>query len=370
MVLAGWASDNWAATNVGELDFLAVMLGTDTVGTPAPTNPTLPHTVTTTPAPTVTWSPAPAPNPPGTTHSPVSTPIIAGVASATAAVGVIAAVACLWRRRKEKLRTAEHLHSPPATKGLEKCNQVQEPQSDPHPDPDPVTRDMPPPPPPHQHRHVPPPPLPTPAASSEVAAGSQRAPASFLSSAGGVTSRGASCLLDGGDRAAEPDSAVTAFTTVASTEENTDPPPFAAEIDVMGAANHSGRFRGGDAHNRSHAGTSAGTSRAASNRMGVSEAVLEAAQDLAQRSQILGVSEAATLVSILVKLVTDKRGNIAGVEWRVKRCRSIIIILQRAEKLLGKVSQRTPCFARYCGPPLLLTCGGGVPQRRVCRDRL
>lgn len=64
---------------------------------------------------------------------------------------------------------------------------------------------------------------------------------------------------------------------------------------------------------------------------------MEAAWELAQVSQIPGVCEATTLLAMLVTLVTDNMGSIEGAEWRVKRCRSILIMLERAARVLGKV---------------------------------
>ncbi|CAN0419495.1 unnamed protein product, partial [Scytosiphon promiscuus] len=66
-----------------------------------------------------------------------------------------------------------------------------------------------------------------------------------------------------------------------------------------------------------------------------------AAQELAERSQIPGVGEAAALVSILVNLVADSRSNAEGAEARLKQCRSIIRLLQRAAEVLGKVRDAT-----------------------------
>lgn len=77
--------------------------------------------------------------------------------------------------------------------------------------------------------------------------------------------------------------------------------------------------------------------------VGVARAVMEAARDLAQSSPILGVSEAATAVSILVDLVTNSKDNQSGGEERLKRCRSIVVLLQRASKVLGKV-RCCPCL--------------------------
>lgn len=66
---------------------------------------------------------------------------------------------------------------------------------------------------------------------------------------------------------------------------------------------------------------------------------MEAGHHLASHSAIPGLCEAARLVSILVKLVTDYQDGTRDVEWRVKRCRSIITVLERAGAVLGKVSR-------------------------------
>ncbi|CAM9095208.1 unnamed protein product [Ectocarpus sp. 6 AP-2014] len=64
------------------------------------------------------------------------------------------------------------------------------------------------------------------------------------------------------------------------------------------------------------------------------QAVLVAAEELAHYCQIPGVSEAATAVSILVHLVLDSRELTSGTG--VKRCRSIVMMLERAAKVLGQ----------------------------------
>lgn len=69
----------------------------------------------------------------------------------------------------------------------------------------------------------------------------------------------------------------------------------------------------------------------------VVKAVVEAARNLATQSHFPGVSEAATLVSILVNLVSDDHACSAEVESRVKRCRLVIMMLQRASLVIGKV---------------------------------
>ena len=81
---------------------------------------------------------------------------------------------------------------------------------------------------------------------------------------------------------------------------------------------------------------------------GVTHAVMGAAHDLAQMSQIAGVSEVAGLVIVLMNLVTDNSDNVDGAENMVKRCRSVVTLLQRAENVLQDVSdarvQCSKCF--------------------------
>ena len=77
--------------------------------------------------------------------------------------------------------------------------------------------------------------------------------------------------------------------------------------------------------------------RYSADALDVVEAVVEAGHQLASNSAIPGICEAARLVSILVRLVTDYRDGSSEVEWRVKRCRSIIFMLERAGEVLAKV---------------------------------
>lgn len=74
----------------------------------------------------------------------------------------------------------------------------------------------------------------------------------------------------------------------------------------------------------------------------MARAVLEAAETLAQNcSSVPGVAEAATLVTVLVNLATDHRSNAGAAATRLRRCRSILTMLERAAKVLGKV--KAPC---------------------------
>lgn len=80
--------------------------------------------------------------------------------------------------------------------------------------------------------------------------------------------------------------------------------------------------------------------RASSDGIGLGQAVGDAAHELARNCHIPGVSEAAAAVAILVNMVTDNRDTKNGTEASLRRCRSIVMMLQRAAKVLGKVRWR------------------------------
>lgn len=78
--------------------------------------------------------------------------------------------------------------------------------------------------------------------------------------------------------------------------------------------------------------------RGSSGGLGPGRAVAEAARDLALNCHIPGVSEVAAAVSILANLVTDNQDNAnKNTAASLKRCRSIVLLLQRAARVLGKV---------------------------------
>lgn len=80
--------------------------------------------------------------------------------------------------------------------------------------------------------------------------------------------------------------------------------------------------------------------RGTSDGLLLGHAVANAAQELARNSNIPGVSDAAAAVSILAQLVMDNRDSNDGTEASLRRCRSIVLMLERAAKVLGKVSWR------------------------------
>lgn len=86
-----------------------------------------------------------------------------------------------------------------------------------------------------------------------------------------------------------------------------------------------------------------GSSPNSSGSSDIIKAVAEAARKLALQCPFPGVCEAATLVSSLVNMIRDDKGHTAEMESRVKRCRLVIMILQRAAMVLGKVRTHGSC---------------------------
>lgn len=72
--------------------------------------------------------------------------------------------------------------------------------------------------------------------------------------------------------------------------------------------------------------------------LSLAEVLLDAAKEIADHSSIPIVGEAASLVSILVRLFVDSMENPAGLEVKLKRCRSIVLMLRNAAKVLDMVS--------------------------------
>ena len=67
--------------------------------------------------------------------------------------------------------------------------------------------------------------------------------------------------------------------------------------------------------------------------LGTFRALGEAAGVMAHNCQVPGVSEAAALMEVVVKLMSDGRDSIAECESRLRQCRSIIVMLRRVEDL-------------------------------------
>ena len=82
--------------------------------------------------------------------------------------------------------------------------------------------------------------------------------------------------------------------------------------------------------------------------IGLGQAVLAAAQELARSCQVPGISEAAGVLCIMANLFTDSRENDKASESRLRQCRSIVLALKRAEKVVGKVSFLEGRTCRLC----------------------
>lgn len=83
--------------------------------------------------------------------------------------------------------------------------------------------------------------------------------------------------------------------------------------------------------------------------IGLGQAVLAAAQELARSCQIPGVSEAAGAVCIMANLFSDSSENDKASASRLRQCRSIVLALQRADKVVVQVSRERGGFVVVLG---------------------
>ncbi|CAM9241803.1 unnamed protein product [Scytosiphon promiscuus] len=107
-------------------------------------------------------------------------------------------------------------------------------------------------------------------------------------------------------------------------------------------ANHFQRHSvDGESKSVDASGDSSGASSATDrNRVGyefgLGHAVLAAAQELAHHCQTPGISEAATAVCIMARLVTDSRDSDRASDLRLRQCRLIVVALKRAAKVADR----------------------------------
>lgn len=71
--------------------------------------------------------------------------------------------------------------------------------------------------------------------------------------------------------------------------------------------------------------------------MTLADVVLESAVQLAQQSSIPGVSDAATLISGVVRLILDHQDGVEESKQRLRWCNSVVTILKRAEEVVSQV---------------------------------
>ena len=83
--------------------------------------------------------------------------------------------------------------------------------------------------------------------------------------------------------------------------------------------------------------------------VGMTKTVIGAAQGLARMSQFPGVAEVAGLVVILMNIAADSSDIIGVTDNMVRRCHSVMGLLQRAERVLEEVGLNLLCTV-YCAP--------------------
>lgn len=137
--------------------------------------------------------------------------------------------------------------------------------------------------------------------------------------------------------AAEESVTATISTTTMSTAERVELDQFYEGQHVVSAPSLIDEStRGGKEQGEA---SSASGRRGSLGGIGLGEAVMEAAQNLAYHCQIPGVSEAASVVFTLVELVSDSRDIKSGGDSNLRQCRSIVRVLERASQVAGRVRQ-------------------------------
>ncbi|CAM9381942.1 unnamed protein product, partial [Ectocarpus sp. 4 AP-2014] len=289
-----------------------------------------------------------------------STPIVAGVMSAVAGAALIALVVLGKRRRDTRQKAEQPRPDPPAPGGgnLEQGFGPVPPPSytaavalakggddDKWPS--------------AKHNEAPPPPY----APAEGVGGGDVVPRAALTAAvlGAAEDRGAAGLRGERSAAVLPpaeksttDTASTATHSTAnvSTHERAELAAFQQRQGVLEAAPISSGSRPVPASGSSGGGgggrddSSAADRPNSSDDLGLGHAVLGAAQELARHCQVPGISEAAAVLCIMANLFTDNRENDRANDSSLKQCRSIVMALKRAEKVVGKGGDTTGEVAR------------------------
>ncbi|CAM9606844.1 unnamed protein product, partial [Hapterophycus canaliculatus] len=293
ILLAGFTAGSWGATNLGENDFVAAMLNTSTVATSAPSV----ATTVITPAPTST-----PPSDAGSTSD--TTPMILGVVFG---VGVMVLVALgVWTLRRRGARKKDaNPRPPPAVSGDFEHGPKHEPSQNAGSDE---------------------------GGSAEGGWGrpQQRKMAGFAfherrsvdvkesdTGRAGSTATSTAASL----RRVPAEGALWPTPTVVSEAVRTGPErtPLSGEKGANCAESGEPSAAGREARRGG---------------FGLAYAVMDAAQELANHCQTPGISEAATIVSILANLVSDSRDDDS--DARLRQCRAIVMMLERAAKVAGK----------------------------------
>eukprot|EP00752_Nemacystus_decipiens_P018469 g16559.t1 len=189
---------------------------------------------------------------------------------------------------------------------------------------------------------------------SASAAGKDRDPDGLLAgAAGGTTTKAADQSAAETSTMTDTTSTATNSTANVSTAERVELAEFhrrQVAVAAGAASSVSGGPPPGEALGGGGAGAGApstGSDRqSSSGDIGLGQAVLAAAQELARSCQVPGISEAAGVLCVMANLFVDSRGNDKESESRLRQCRSMVLALRRAEKVVGKGGDTTEATAR------------------------
>ncbi|CAM9156032.1 unnamed protein product [Pylaiella littoralis] len=309
------------------------------VPTPAPA-PVLPAT-TAPEGPSLVATPSPSSGiAQGPDQDSDSTPIIAGVVSAVVVAALIA-LAVFLRKRRSRQKTTDT----PAVPSARENGDIEREQN---PDFFPPASA-----PlavssfnasPHEHPPAVPPSAPAPLGDEEppayqdVASSHRHTPAD-VNDGGGMKMRSGPGAA--GEEDAAKKSSETAIATVSTANMSTAEQEEVAQLrqrqraaDAVAGGTTPGEALGGDTGGT--AASSSASRRGSGSDIGLGQAVLAAAQELARSCQIPGVSEAAGVLCIMANLFTDSRDIDQASKSRLRQCRSIVLALTRADKVVAK----------------------------------
>eukprot|EP00903_Cladosiphon_okamuranus_P009885 g9389.t1 len=294
-----------------------------------------------------------------------STPIVAGIVSAVAGAALIAAVVLGKRRRDNKQKTVPPRAVPPANNGDDNLEQGPNPprhaqlptmipsaNDDDNPDQGPG-----------QPLHAqlpsyeaalalgnqgnkPPPSAPT-VLAGPTTSSSEPTTSSAKGRDAGLLS-GTSTAVDGSTEKLLADTASTATNSTAnvSTCERAELAEFHRRQVAGDAPSSPSEPRPGTAADGITGACSTDDRQNSSGDLGLGQAVLAAAHELARSCQVPGIAEAAGVLCVMANLFTDSRENGKASDTRLRQCRSIVMALKRAENVVGKGGDTTGETAR------------------------
>lgn len=179
---------------------------------------------------------------------------------------------------------------------------------------------------------------------------------------GGIKKRSAPAPPDGaageedaaGGVAKKSSETISSFATVSTANTSTTEQEEIAQIRqrqraVDAAPVAGGPTKEGEALVGGTAASFSASRRGSGSDVGLDQAVLAAAQELTRSCQIPGVSEAAGVLCIIANLFTDSRDINQASKSRLRQCRSIVLALQRADKVVAKVSRKRAGFVVKVG---------------------